>query len=290
MNKTKTSDQSTRHFQHHVPLKKKYDLSRNALKMFMCIFSIYSFTLAPLRAQAKKQIDRPNVLFIASDDLNDWVSTLRRHPQVKTPNIDRLTERGTLFTNAHTQAPLCNPSRVSIMTGLRPSTTGIYGLAPGHRDVDITKKIVTLPQFFAEHGYQTLSAGKVFHGSTSNIRSEFQEWGPSGGHDPFPEQKLVEEPLDMVQHPLVDWGVFPKEGDSLLTDYKVATWAVEQLEQLGTKQKEQPFFMAVGFSKPHVPLYAAQKWFDLYPEEEIVLPPAPEGDRDDVPDFAWYLN
>src|SRR5947209_14643872 len=82
---------------------------------------------------------KPNVLFIAIDDQNDWVGCLGGHPQAKTPNIDRLARRGTLFTNAHCQAPLCNPSRSSLLTGLRPSSTGIYGLRPGIRDVEITK-------------------------------------------------------------------------------------------------------------------------------------------------------
>src|SRR3954447_596932 len=92
---------------------------------------------------------RPNVLFIAIDDLNDWVGCLGGHPQVKTPNIDRLARRGTLFTNAHCQAPLCNPSRSSLLTGLRPSTTGIYSLQPGIRAVPMLKDHVTLPQHLA---------------------------------------------------------------------------------------------------------------------------------------------
>src|SRR5438046_5616320 len=89
---------------------------------------------------------KPNVLFIAIDDLNDWIGCLGGHPQIKTPNIDRLAARGLLFTNAHCQAPLCNPSRSSLLTGLRPSTTGIYTLRPGIREVEATKKVVTLPQ------------------------------------------------------------------------------------------------------------------------------------------------
>src|SRR5277367_6310571 len=101
-------------------------------------------TVAPGHAEDR----RPNVLFIAVDDLNDWVGCLGGHPQAKTPNIDRLAARGTLFVNAHCQAPLCNPSRSSVMTGLRPSTTGIYGLLPGIRDVDALKDHITLPQYF----------------------------------------------------------------------------------------------------------------------------------------------
>src|SRR5438552_13293150 len=90
---------------------------------------------------------KPNVLFIAIDDLNDWVGCLGGHPQARTPNLDRLAARGTLFRNAHVQAPLCNPSRSSLLTGFRPSTTGIYGLAPGIRDVTATRDCVTLPQY-----------------------------------------------------------------------------------------------------------------------------------------------
>src|SRR5205809_5036230 len=90
----------------------------------------------------------PNVLFIAIDDLNDWVGCLGGHPQARTPNLDRLAARGTLFRNAHVQGPLCNPSRSSLLTGLRPSTTGIYGLAPGIRNVAATRDCVTLPQYF----------------------------------------------------------------------------------------------------------------------------------------------
>src|SRR5512136_3055022 len=91
----------------------------------------------------------PDVLFIAIDDLNDWVGCLGGHPQARTPNMDRLAARGTVFLNAHVQAPLCNPSRSSLLTGLRPSTTGIYGLTPGIRDAAATRECVTLPQYFA---------------------------------------------------------------------------------------------------------------------------------------------
>ncbi|MEX2640151.1 MAG: sulfatase [Balneolales bacterium] len=246
---------------------------------------------ASMSLQAQVAADRPNVLFIAVDDLNDWIGVLNTHPQVKTPNIDRLAARGTLFTNAHTQAPLCNASRISVMTSRRPSTTGIYGLAPRHRVTGKTKDLVTLPQYFAGQGYRTLSAGKILHGGvTAEEREvEFQEWGPDGGVGIRPEQKLVSEPVHMGNHPLLDWGITAR-GDSARGDYEVAAWAEQQLSQLGSGQDE-PFFMAVGFFLPHVPLYASQKWFDLYPEEDrITLPLSPVGERDDVPDFAWNLH
>src|SRR3954471_23311706 len=107
--------------------------------------------------------EKPNILFIAVDDLNDWVGCLGGHPQARTPNIDRLARRGTLFANAHCQAPLCNPSRASVLTGLRPSTTGIYALQPGIRSVATLKDHASLPQYLAAHGYSTFVAGKIFH-------------------------------------------------------------------------------------------------------------------------------
>src|SRR5450755_2766840 len=107
--------------------------------------------LGPASASAGA-VNKPNVLFIVIDDQNDWLGCLG-HPEVQTPIIDRLASRGTLFTNAHSQAPICNASRASVLTGLRPSSTGIYGLTPGIRDVDVTKNQVTLPQTFTEGGY-----------------------------------------------------------------------------------------------------------------------------------------
>lgn len=259
------------------------------LILFFC-----SLMIANTAAKGQSFSDKkPNVLFISIDDLNDWIGALKTHPQVKTPNIDRLASRGVLFTNAHAQAPLCNPSRVSIMTGFRPSTTGIYNLSPHHRDVDITKDAVTLPQYFEKNGYRTLSNGKIFHsiGDSPEKRAEFQEWGPIGGGTAgHPPKKLVGD-THMGNHPLIDWGVYPEKGDSVRNDYKVATWAEEKLKDLGEVGDGQPFFMAVGFWLPHVPLFATQKWFDLYPEkEDIILPPAPEDERADVPDFAWNLH
>lgn len=242
----------------------------------------------PRAGHAQDTSERPNVLFIAVDDWNDWLGALGTHPQVQTPNIDRLAERGTLFTNAHVPVPLCNPVRVAIMTGLRPTKTGIYGLAPGNRQSASTADLVTLGQYFARNGYKTMSAGKVFHGGFGD--DEFQQWGPRGG-EMHPTDKLVEAPVHMGNHPLLDWGPMPAGADTAHQDYKVASWAEEQLRRIGSGTDEAPFFLALGFVAPHVPLYAEQKWFDLYPgEDAIVLPPAPEGDRADVPEFAWYLN
>jgi arylsulfatase A-like enzyme len=228
---------------------------------------------------------RPNVLFIAVDDLNDWVGCLGGHPQVKTPHIDRLAGRGTLFTNAHCQGPLCNPSRASLLTGLRPSTTGLYSLQPGIRAVAALKDHVTLPQHFAAHGYHTFTAGKVFHDGSippGDRTREFHVWGVTAGM-PYPPKKFVDTPAGLRA---MDWGVFP-EKDEDQADWKIADAAIGQLKSLPA---DKPFFVAAGFRLPHVPCFASQKWFDLYPDDALVLPPVKADDRDDVPEFAWYLH
>lgn len=230
--------------------------------------------------------DRPNVLFIAIDDLNDWVGCLKGHPQVRTPHMDRLAARGTLFTNAHCQAPLCNPSRTSVLTGLRPSTTGVYALAPWFRTAKGFENAETLLQYFHRNGYSTLTCGKVFHDgyppkADRMTGKEVDVWGYTGGWTNRPKTKFVTTP---DPNPLVDWGVFP-DRDEDQDDWKVADWAIEHLR----KPPKGPFFLAVGFRHPHVPCYASKKWFDLYPEDKLELPPVKDDDRDDLPRFASYL-
>ncbi len=246
--------------------------------------SFHLVLAAVLLAGAAPAQQRPNVLFIAIDDLNDWVGPLGGHPQVKTPHMDRLARRGTTFLNAHTQSPLCNPSRTALMTGLRPSTTGVYGLAPWFRDVPELKDIEPLPKYFSRQGYKTYSTGKLYHGGYGRKEgdNEFDVLGPAAGVGVRPEKKLVDTPQN---HPLMDWGVFPHEDEDK-GDWQVASWAVEQLE----KDLPEPFFFSVGFFLPHVPCYATQKWFDLYPEGKTELPPMRPDDRDDTPRFSWYMH
>jgi len=232
--------------------------------------------------------DRPNVLMIAVDDLNDWVGCLEGHPQVQTPHIDALARRGTLFLNAHCQAPLCNSSRTSILTGVRPSTSGVYALEPWLRESPMLRTRLTLPECFRQAGYRTLTTGKIFHGGTpprAERAQYFDQWGPGPSLGPRPAAKLVASPTPNGNHPLVDWGMFP-HSDEDKGDWKVATWASEQLRKSG----QQPWFLAVGFSLPHVPCYATGRWFDLYPAQTLQLPVVPAHDRDDVPAFAWKLN
>ena len=135
----------------------------NRLATQTAIVLLFVSVLGFEQAPAGDRMDRPNVLFIAVDDLNDWVGCLGGHPQAKTPNIDRLAEKGVLFDQAHCAAPLCSPSRTSIMTGLRPSTTGIYGNLNWFRDMPQYKDWVTIPQYFRQQGYVTWGGGKLYH-------------------------------------------------------------------------------------------------------------------------------
>jgi len=257
--------------------------SRSSLWIIRAL--IRCLALFAVAAMANDQaISKPNILFIAIDDQNDWFGCMGGHPQARTPNIDGLARQGTLFTNAHCQSPLCNSSRTSLLTGLRPSTTGIYGLAPWIRDVDDFRDLVTLPQYLARHGYRTYSTGKIFHGGYGRRKTdrEFHVLGPAAGVGARPEKKLVDTPSP---HPLVDWGVFPHRDEDK-GDWKVASWAIEQLDA----RPQEPFFLSVGFFLPHVPCYATQKWFDLYPEDRVSLPAILKSDRDDTPRFSWYLH
>lgn len=231
---------------------------------------------------------RPNVLMIAIDDLNDWVGFMGGHPQVKTPHMDRIAEMGVAFTNAHCQSPLCNPSRTSLLLGQRPSSTGVYGLSPYFGHVEELAGRIPLTRHFKDNGYTTYSAGKIFHGGfpPAPFRDAIADhWGPNAGVGAKPDQKIIPEPTPGGNHPLMDWGTFPHKDEDK-GDWIVASWAVEKLE----KMPDEPFFMQVGFFLPHVPCYATQKWFDLYPEEELVMPPVLAGDRDDTPLFSWYIH
>ncbi len=258
---------------------KKQNLNR-----FFLIIAALAFM--NLTAFSQNQ-EKPNVLVIMIDDLNDWVGSLGGHPTVQTPHMDNLAAKGVQFTNAHVQAPICNPSRTSFMTGLRPTTTGVYALGPWFRTLEAYEDHVTLPQYFEQQGYHTLTTGKVYHDAYPPKEDrrdgpEFTTWGLKGGFFPRPDKTIVPE----TGHPLIDWGVYP-EKDEMQDDWKIAEWAIQALKD---PPKDKPFFLSMGFRHPHVPLYASQKWFDLYPVEEEFLPMVRADDREDIPDFAWKLH
>ena len=233
--------------------------------------------------------DQPNVLMICIDDLNDWVEPLGGHPQVKTPAMASLAERGVVFSNAHCQSPLCNPSRTSLMLSRRPSTTGVYGLKPWFRTLDEWDDAVSLPQHFKAAGYETYSGGKVYHSvrrQKPNVKNpEFDHWGPAGGTGVRPKKKLI-PPTPQGNHPLMDWGVFDHK-DEEKGDWIVADWATKTIASM---PDDKPFFLACGFFLPHVPCHVTQKWWDMYPDESLVMPTILEGDRSDCPPFSWFIH
>ena len=235
--------------------------------------------LSACAMQAPEQKPAPNVVLIAVDDLNDWVGALGGHPQAKTPNIDRLAARGMLFRNAHCQAPVCSPSRASLATGRLPSSTGMYFLTPSLAQEPSLQGCVTLTQRFAAEGYATYGVGKIHHG---NERPFFQDYGGGmGGFGPRPKQKLSYP----IGHPLWDWGAYP-ESDAQMPDTRVADWAIERLQ----RPHAAPFLLAVGFYRPHVPMYAPKPWFDLHPREATALPEVFADDRSDLSAYAKQLT
>lgn len=246
---------------------------------------VAAFLLAGIPSSFAAAKPRPNVLMIVIDDLNDWVGCLGGHPQARTPCMDALAASGTIFTNAQAQAPLCNPSRTSVLSGLRPSTTGIYGLMPGPRESPALKDWEMLPQHFSRNGYFTACFGKVYHDGSippDARKNEFEEYGPAPGM-PMPKKKFVETPSAMNA---VDWGVYPPD-DHDYCDWKIADLGISGM---ASAPADRPFFIAVGFRLPHLPLFAPQKWFDLFPEDSVTLPPVLDSDRDDTPRFSWYLH
>lgn len=256
---------------------------------FFCVLITGVFAASASLAQSKE--DHPNVLFIAVDDLNDWLGVMQGHPDAQTPNMDRLAKQGVLFQNAHCQAPLCGPSRASLMTGLRPSTTGIYGMIDDNKikeDNEVTSDIILLPEYFKKQGYHTMGIGKLFHQHAPDGLFD-ESGGRYKGFGPVPEERFVwdgfAEEKEKYGRTSTDWGAFPS-ADSLMPDQQSAEWAIEKLQ----KDYDQPFFLAVGFLRPHVPLYVPQPWFDLYPTQDLKLPSYKADDLEDVPAVAHQIN
>ncbi len=231
--------------------------------------------------------ERPDVLFISVDDLNDWVGVLGGHPQARTPNMDALADRGILFTNAHSPAALCNPARTSVMLGLQPSTTGIYGNYPSWMEIEHLAELPNLPRLLRENGYETYGAGKLFHGHTFSPSGYLGYNDPSAWDAYYPSvtRQIPDEirPHDVPANgnpltPYFDWSAVVAD-DRAMADGQVAAWAEERIGAAGDK----PRFVAAGIYRPHLPWYVPQRYLDMYPLEDIVLPEVPPDDLDDVP-------
>lgn len=250
---------------------------------------------------------RGNVLFIAIDDLNDWIGCLDSPIKAHTPNIDRLAKRGMIFTDAHCAAPACGPSRAAVFSGRQPYNTGVY--TNDDSSSRLIGKIPTIPEHFQSQGYATFGTGKLLHGGSKTNTRVFESYGP--GYNKWTpltleETKISEDELadnkPYVRHkvdrlntvlPLnhmprdrnvgsstiesFDWGPFDVDDD-VMSDAECAKWAVERIKD----QHDKPFFLGVGFYRPHQPLFAPRKYHDMYPPGSVKLPHVPKDDLDDL--------
>jgi len=283
------------------------------------ILNLFSaLLLAPLAAlhAADASAKKPNVLLIVCDDLNDYVGALGGHPQARTPNIDRLFASGVSFTQAHSNIPLCAPARASLFTGLYPHTSQYFGIDNWDENA-VLKNNRTVMDHFRANGYQTLGTGKVMH---NRDRKEWQQYGHPADYGPFAKQGEQEVahpdtpapfrddsgsidgsfgPLKNLEGGGFSWITGGWEGKRTLRyvadddrdpthDELNARWAVEKLRELAAQPKSKPFFMGVGFVRPHTPLIVPQKYFDLFPLETLQLPEIKAGDKEDT--FKHTVN
>jgi arylsulfatase A-like enzyme len=245
----------------------------------------FTFLVAMLACMSVRGAEpqRPNILFISLDDLNDWVGCLGGHPQAHTPNLNRLAARSTLFTNAHCPAPACNPSRTAIMTGLAPNKSGLYDNRQKMREVLPDAELI--PKYFSRHGYWSGGSGKILHYFID--ANSWDEYFPAKEtENPFPRTLYPEKrPVSLPrggpwQYVETDWAALDATDEEYGGDWLVSKWVGEQL----SKKHEKPFFLACGIYRPHEPWFVPQKYYDLFPLEEIQLPKGyREDDLDDLP-------
>ena len=258
-------------------------------KLLLSLILIFSMGYSAI---AQKQ--RPNVVFIAVDDMNDWVGCLSPGHAI-TPNIDRLAARGVNFTNAHTAGTYCAPSRASIMTGQYASTTGIYKYQVYHA---LYPKLVPLQSSFKAAGYETFGAGKLYHHQDGFI--DVRDWSEfflrterqrtSGwpldswsSEMPMPEQGIKDNSNRGAYEGgsgLRKWGALPNDQEDKMADAIRTNWAVSKLKEKHNK----PFFLGLGIYAPHLPNYAPQKYYDLYDRNTIPMPAQKDDDLDDLPE------
>ncbi len=223
----------------------------------------------------------PDVLFIAVDDMNDWISLLDPESPIKTPNLERLANRGMLFTRAYCISAACNPSRAATMTGLRPSTTGVYGNKSDWRGA--TPDRLTLMQQFQKGGYLVKGAGKIFHHHLEGAfhdDASFDDFQPMAPQN-MPPQKLNQAPDYGSAN--TDWGAWPPDEQDTI-DFKSADYCIEALRN---PPEDKPLFLACGIFKPHSPFFAPPAYHEGF--EDIAFPVRKEDDWSDLPSGAEKL-
>ncbi len=253
-------------------------------------------TIALGLAASNGQSAKPNVLFIAVDDLNDWVSVFGGHPKAVTPHIDRFAESGAVvFQNAHCAGPVCGPSRSAMLSGFMPSRSGIYGNSNNMRDAALVNEHATLPEYFSKNGYYSLSMGKIFHKHDAAQGRDEGQWAfdrheATKGGSPVDKTRFTSRIQNIIEGrpgpPSEHTGAIGTEfawGPTIdrkeeTKDYRTAQWAAQQLQE----SYEKPFFMAIGISRPHLPFYVPQEFFDLYDPKGEYMPPYKPDDLEDI--------
>ena len=238
---------------------------------------------------------QPNVLFLAVDDMNDWIGSLGATPRAITPNLDKLAARGVNFSNAHTPGVYCAPARAAIFSGQYASTTGCYRSSDYFTD---HPEIEGLPLSFSKAGYTTLGVGKLYHHMPGSIDvrgwDEFYLRKPSQRTegwsldnwteempfpDPFPAS-VFNKGKEIKGGLFLEWAGLPNDKEEEMADTIRVNWAADQLG----KKHDKPFFLACGIYAPHFPNYCPQKYFDLYDRDKIELPPIKVDDLEDLPE------
>ena len=232
---------------------------------------------------------KPDILFIAIDDMNDWTTLFGDKNPIQTPNLKRLAARGTFFDHAYCASAGCNPSRTAIMTGLRPTTSGVYHNGQAWREK--VPEAISLPEHFANEGdYITRGAGKIYHhggtGAEPKDRPSFQEFfkklqirGPGRDKNYNGYREKDKTPLAKLWF---DWGVH----DQKMIDVDMCEWVEARMEE----KHDKPLFLAAGIFNPHLPFYADAATFERYPKDKVNLPPMPEGDMDDVGEVGIRMS
>jgi len=228
----------------------------------------------------------PNILFISVDDLNDWIEPLGGHPQARTPNLDRLAGEGVLFTRAYTPSPSCNPARTALLTGQHTYTSGMYSNYQYWREV--MPEVVTMPRYFSDNGYWSAGAGKIFHNGMPDPRSWDAYYPSLERHMPRYTRPVpggtVNMPAFENMYGDFDWAPLDIP-DEETADYGSVQWIIEQMQ----REHDEPFFLAAGIYRPHVPWYVPREYFEMFPLESIQLPALLENDLDDIPERGLEL-
>lgn len=258
------------------------------MKYWYLFFFAFLISCGGDSPEAQKSSPKPpNILFVAIDDLNDWVEPLGGHPQAKTPNLSRFADEAVNFTKNYCASPGCNPSRSAMMSGFHTYTSGMYSNYQDWRKA--IPNAVTIGEYLKQNGYFSAGAGKIFH--YSQIEPDcWNEYWPSMEKN-MPDQYFP-KPGETVHMPIFDgmykdfdWAPIPLT-DEETSDYKSVKYISDQLN----REHDKPFFLACGIYRPHVPWYAPQKYFDMFPLEDIQLPKVLENDLDDLGERAIELS